>query len=189
MRPRSKGMAYLAGTAATLLAVGAVYGISHLLIPLYGTLNMGYTGLLIRTGLYALFLPAAIYGMVHLMRKRDKTMPWWGVAIPIVIVSLLMVGTVRDLFAQPETRDFEVSFHRFRRPSGGLHSIAIVAKPLDGNGKSVQFRTTRLESIEGLPRYSRNNLPPGRYKMRITYYPHSRTRVSTELIEKIATPK
>ena len=182
MRPRSKGMAYLAGTAATLLAVGAVYGISHLLIPLYGTLNMGYTGLLIRTGLYALFLPVAIYSMVRLVRKRDKTMPWWGVAVPIVIVSLLMIGTVRDLFAQPETREFEVYFYKPHR--SGLYAIRIDAKPLDDNGKRENFLTTRYEIIEGLPRYSQRNLPPGRYKMRITYYPHSRTRVSTELIEK-----
>ncbi len=177
-----KPKAYIVGTAATLLAVGAVYGISHLLIPLYGTFNMGYTGLLIRTGLYALFLPVAIYSMVRLMRKRDKTMPWWGVAIPIVIVSLLMVGTVRDLFAQPETRDFEVYF--FKPHPNDLYAIRIDANPLDGNGQraDLDFLTTRYEIIEGVPRYSRRNLPPGRYKMRITYYPHSRTRVSTELI-------
>ncbi len=31
--------------------------------------------------------------------------------------------------------------------------------PLDGDGTEERFYTTRSESIEGLPRFSRDNLP------------------------------
>ena len=99
-----------------------------------------------------------------------------------MILSYFVSGTARDLFTPPVTRDVEVYFIK-ARSRVFRNSIYIVAKPLDGNGTEERFYTTRFESIEGVPRYSRLDLPQGYYKMRITYYPHSRTRVSTELIE------
>ena len=183
MRPRSKGMAYLVVTViVAILVIAIAYGLSHVT----RTFNMGYAGLLIRTGLNAIPLALLVWYVVRTLRKRafntfsDNVLAWGGV-VAIVILSYFVSGTARDLFTPPVTRDVEVYFIKARSRIF-RNSIYIVAKPLDGNGTEERFYTTRFESIEGVPRYSRLDLPQGYYKMRITYYPHSRTRVSTELI-------
>jgi hypothetical protein len=190
VRWRAKGFAYLAGVVALVVVVGVVYGFSLLFIPLSYTFNMGLAGLLVRAGLYCALLAVAVWSVIrHFGRKaagakveKNYTL---GVGVVMAVVSLVTISTVRDLFTAPVTRDFEVSFELpRRRTKGNTYRIYMVAEPVDGSGKEIRFETTRFEDIEGVGRFTRRELPRGSYRMRVTYYPHSKTRVETRLIEK-----
>lgn len=165
--------------------VGLTFGITYIIVPRHLTYNMGRMGLLLQLGMWVALMVLLVWIIRTIRRKRasGKRLPGRGEVVALFVVmaiaTALIIPTIQDLFSTPVTREFDVYF-KAPHGKGGMHRIDLMATSADGHTR--RFTATALERIAGLPRFSRSNLPRGLYRMRITYFPHSGTRVSTEVI-------